>query len=231
MAPGALPDSVFLQRHWPGSSVEPQGPECSPCLCAPSPRLADRPVAGPTAPAALGYEQSGAGGGEGCLLRRQGSWGQRLGSATSLSAPSSTCSGCSPSQCSELRGGCSFQQPLGPQLGMASRSGGCLGQHSSPRTPEHPLRAPPGHPENVTGSLSLAPRQRDAAAFSQGPNASELPARLPKRGPRPKEVRSPTVAPLLKAFWPLAGVAPVSYTHLTLPTRYVECRSRWSPYH
>ena len=24
---------------------------------------------------------------------------------------------------------------------------------------------------------------------------------------------------------------PVSYTHLTLPTRYVECRSRWSPYH
>ena len=23
----------------------------------------------------------------------------------------------------------------------------------------------------------------------------------------------------------------VSYTHLTLPTRYVECRSRWSPYH
>ena len=26
-------------------------------------------------------------------------------------------------------------------------------------------------------------------------------------------------------------VASVSYTHLTLPTIHVECRSRWSPYH
>ena len=25
--------------------------------------------------------------------------------------------------------------------------------------------------------------------------------------------------------------AAVSYTHLTLPTIHVECRSRWSPYH
>ena len=24
---------------------------------------------------------------------------------------------------------------------------------------------------------------------------------------------------------------PVSYTHLTLPTTSIECRSRWSPYH
>ena len=24
---------------------------------------------------------------------------------------------------------------------------------------------------------------------------------------------------------------PVSYTHLTLPTKEDECRSRWSPYH
>ena len=27
------------------------------------------------------------------------------------------------------------------------------------------------------------------------------------------------------------GTAPVSYTHLTLPTNRVACRSRWSPYH
>ena len=27
------------------------------------------------------------------------------------------------------------------------------------------------------------------------------------------------------------GSAPVSYTHLTLPTKQVQCRSRWSPYH
>ena len=25
--------------------------------------------------------------------------------------------------------------------------------------------------------------------------------------------------------------APVSYTHLTLPTKLILCRSRWSPYH
>ena len=29
----------------------------------------------------------------------------------------------------------------------------------------------------------------------------------------------------------LAQVEAVSYTHLTLPTIHVECRSRWSPYH
>ena len=37
-----------------------------------------------------------------------------------------------------------------------------------------------------------------------------------------------------KAFLPLlkaSGNGPVSYTHLTLPTNTVTCRSRWSPYH
>ena len=27
------------------------------------------------------------------------------------------------------------------------------------------------------------------------------------------------------------GLDSVSYTHLTLPTTSIECRSRWSPYH
>ena len=27
------------------------------------------------------------------------------------------------------------------------------------------------------------------------------------------------------------GRKAVSYTHLTLPTKFLECRSRWSPYH
>ena len=27
------------------------------------------------------------------------------------------------------------------------------------------------------------------------------------------------------------GAEAVSYTHLTLPTKYNSCRSRWSPYH
>ena len=30
---------------------------------------------------------------------------------------------------------------------------------------------------------------------------------------------------------PLLGLYPVSYTHLTLPTSNLVCRSRWSPYH
>ena len=30
---------------------------------------------------------------------------------------------------------------------------------------------------------------------------------------------------------PVPSLAPVSYTHLTLPTIHVLCRSRWSPYH
>ena len=29
----------------------------------------------------------------------------------------------------------------------------------------------------------------------------------------------------------LTSTLPVSYTHLTLPTKSDECRSRWSPYH
>ena len=29
----------------------------------------------------------------------------------------------------------------------------------------------------------------------------------------------------------LLNVGTVSYTHLTLPTKSDECRSRWSPYH
>ena len=29
----------------------------------------------------------------------------------------------------------------------------------------------------------------------------------------------------------LRQIASVSYTHLTLPTIYPKCRSRWSPYH
>ena len=29
----------------------------------------------------------------------------------------------------------------------------------------------------------------------------------------------------------LSEISPVSYTHLTLPTNTVTCRSRWSPYH
>ena len=34
-----------------------------------------------------------------------------------------------------------------------------------------------------------------------------------------------------KQWWPLIGVViAVSYTHLTLPTKSDECRSRWSPY-
>ena len=36
---------------------------------------------------------------------------------------------------------------------------------------------------------------------------------------------------LMKWIRLLAPRKPVSYTHLTLPTTLVKCRSRWSPYH
>ena len=38
---------------------------------------------------------------------------------------------------------------------------------------------------------------------------------------------------IIKAIYerPTANIIPVSYTHLTLPTTLVKCRSRWSPYH
>ena len=36
---------------------------------------------------------------------------------------------------------------------------------------------------------------------------------------------------LLGAKKPVHILTPVSYTHLTLPTKEDECRSRWSPYH
>ena len=36
---------------------------------------------------------------------------------------------------------------------------------------------------------------------------------------------------LAQRYRQLVGVQAVSYTHLTLPTKSDECRSRWSPYH
>ena len=35
---------------------------------------------------------------------------------------------------------------------------------------------------------------------------------------------------LFKAYWGNRKKTAVSYTHLTLPTTSIECRSRWSPY-
>ena len=44
--------------------------------------------------------------------------------------------------------------------------------------------------------------------------------------------KNPQELGMIKGIGELAGViGPVSYTHLTLPTNRVACRSRWSPYH
>ena len=42
---------------------------------------------------------------------------------------------------------------------------------------------------------------------------------------------SPLVIGLTVVAWGTSAPEPVSYTHLTLPTSCVQCRSRWSPYH
>ena len=56
-----------------------------------------------------------------------------------------------------------------------------------------------------------------------------------KEGERNIYVWLPLMCPLL-GTWPATQACaltgnPVSYTHLTLPTIHVLCRSRWSPYH
>ena len=43
-------------------------------------------------------------------------------------------------------------------------------------------------------------------------------------------VDKPAIVRLMR-LWTEDARASVSYTHLTLPTIHVECRSRWSPYH
>ena len=43
--------------------------------------------------------------------------------------------------------------------------------------------------------------------------------------------RNDKYPPFASTWMELEGIMPVSYTHLTLPTITVRCRSRWSPYH
>ena len=52
-----------------------------------------------------------------------------------------------------------------------------------------------------------------------------------KSGHAQDEVAKTGVTALVFPKGATAGVWTVSYTHLTLPTKYNSCRSRWSPYH
>ena len=56
---------------------------------------------------------------------------------------------------------------------------------------------------------------------------------LPEGGPGPERVcLEPASSGRVLAFmYRVYNTSPVSYTHLTLPTRRDSCRSRWSPYH
>ena len=59
-----------------------------------------------------------------------------------------------------------------------------------------------------------------AAVVGVGPAGSQSAVAVVETDP-------PASAPALAS----AELSAVSYTHLTLPTIHVECRSRWSPYH
>ena len=79
----------------------------------------------------------------------------------------------------------------------------------------HDKLMPPGHYESVlereTASWFACTTYADA----------ELPTEL--------KVRS--IEDMKQELKDALALIAVSYTHLTLPTIHVECRSRWSPYH
>ena len=82
----------------------------------------------------------------------------------------------------------------------------------------------------------VAPWSGEVARLEAGPVAGEEvtlwtgPVARDEEAPWTGEVAGLEAGPVAGeevALW----TGPVSYTHLTLPTRYVECIYRWSPYH
>ena len=63
-------------------------------------------------------------------------------------------------------------------------------------------------------------------------NKNANPDPLPKKEEEKKEEEDDPGEDGPKPMPPYSSMfIPVSYTHLTLPTRRDSCRSRWSPYH
>ena len=86
-----------------------------------------------------------------------------------------------------------------------------------------------GYPLQSFPPPKRAPRQYSLVFTGLGPHA-DIPAALhclsKELGLSQKDAQA-----LLERAPAVLVTHPVSYTHLTLPTKAVECRSRWSPYH
>ena len=90
-----------------------------------------------------------------------------------------------------------------------------------------------GKPENGVCSLQMSIAEKDfAAALPRDLRSPQ--AQQKQQWTNAFEVAFPEAAPIAQEFLEAFNgpyFRPVSYTHLTLPTIQLSCRSRWSPYH
>ena len=84
------------------------------------------------------------------------------------------------------------------------------------------------HQDARTSLLNGADRLADTVRVTLGPRGRHVVLQKPIGLP---QVVNDGVTIAREIDLPDPFEDPVSYTHLTLPTIHVECRSRWSPYH
>ena len=78
----------------------------------------------------------------------------------------------------------------------------------------------------------IGQKRRQDAKKKYGPKgAPPRPPQRPKPSTEVRPAQQSTTKQSSAKEGGSEGLIPVSYTHLTLPTSAVACRSRWSPYH
>ena len=73
--------------------------------------------------------------------------------------------------------------------------------------------------------------EEEAESLNRSITADEIETVIKKLLPHKSPGPDGFTGDFYKAFKEELTPIPVSYTHLTLPTNVVLCRSRWSPYH
>ena len=137
-------------------------------------------------------------------------------------------------------GFCRLPGPVSPHKGRRGRPG-CGGRRRFRGSREVKGSLPGlglGLPSTAVAARACGRRHRRSGA-RRGLGRPKAEASPPPGCPPPRETREAEAAPpgpgrgeeAPRAPVGLRGRGPVSYTHLTLPTRWTWCRSRWSPYH